>query len=417
MERNQLMGRVTPIANVRSERTMDNDKIAFYMHAGSGNHGCEAIVHTTCKMLAAPVTLMSKSREEDERYSLGNLCTIVQEQKITDKPFLHAWYLTRKLLLGDAESYMRYRYAGIRGSGACALNVSIGGDNYCYAGMVQELILANRMFRKQGSKTALWGCSIEPELLEREDVRQDMSGYDFIVARESLTYEALCLAGVGGKAKLYPDPAFSLEAVYAPLPQGWKEGAMVGINVSPLIMENEGTKGITYENYRELIRYILEGSHRNVALIPHVVWENNDDRKPLSKLYEEFSHTGRVIMVEDCGCMELKGYIARCSLFVGARTHASIAAYSTAVPTLVVGYSVKSRGIARDIFGSEDAWVLPVQKLREKRDLTEDFRKLEESREEIRRYLTGKMPEYIGRSLEAGRYLEALAHDPKVVEH
>ena len=38
-------------------------------------------------------------------------------------------------------------------------------------------------------------------------------------------------------------------------------------------------------------------------------------------------------------------------------------AYSSCVPTLVVGYSVKARGIARDIFGTEDRYVLPVQSL------------------------------------------------------
>ena len=33
------------------------------------------------------------------------------------------------------------------------------------------------------------------------------------------------------------------------------------------------------------------------------------------------------------------------------------------IPTLVVGYSVKARGIARDLFGGEEGYVLPVQKL------------------------------------------------------
>ncbi len=52
------------------------------------------------------------------------------------------------------------------------------------------------------------------------------------------------------------------------------------------------------------------------------------------------------------------------------RTHATIAAYSTGVPTLVVGYSVKARGIARDLFGTEDGYVLPVQQLKESDELT-----------------------------------------------
>ena len=29
---------------------MKDDKIVLYMHAGSGNHGCEAIVNSLCRM-------------------------------------------------------------------------------------------------------------------------------------------------------------------------------------------------------------------------------------------------------------------------------------------------------------------------------------------------------------------------------
>lgn len=48
-------------------------------------------------------------------------------------------------------------------------------------------------------------------------------------------------------------------------------------------------------------------------------------------------------------------------MFIGVRIYVTIAAYSTEVPTLVLGYSVKSRGIAKDIFGSEENYVIPVQ--------------------------------------------------------
>ena len=83
----------------------------------------------------------------------------------------------------------------------------------------------------------------------------------------------------------------------------------------------------------------------------------------LPEYYKEYEKTGRVVFFEDHNCMELKGIISKCRFFVGARTHSTIAAYSMGLPTLVVGYSVKARGIARDLFGSEEGYVLPVQKL------------------------------------------------------
>ena len=111
------------------------------------------------------------------------------------------------------------------------------------------------------------------------------------------------------------------------------------------------------------VEFILEKTDQNIALIPHVVWPSSDDREPLTKIYEAFKYSNRVFMVEDAPAEVLKGYIANCSFFVGARTHSTIAAYSSGVPTLVMGYSVKSRGIATDLFGGYENYVIPVQEI------------------------------------------------------
>ena len=78
-------------------------------------------------------------------------------------------------------------------------------------------------------------------------------------------------------------------------------------------------------------------------------------------------------MIEDQDAMRLKGIISQCRFFVGARTHSTIAAYSCCVPTLVVGYSVKAKGIARDLFGSETNYVLPVQAIENAETLPQFF--------------------------------------------
>lgn len=53
-----------------------SDRLIMYMHAGSGNHGCEAIVNSICRMIKEQVTLISYFGEEDQRYSLPGLCKI-----------------------------------------------------------------------------------------------------------------------------------------------------------------------------------------------------------------------------------------------------------------------------------------------------------------------------------------------------
>ena len=295
--------------------------------------------------------------------------------------------------------------------------------------MLGDLRLANSAFNRRGTRTALLGCSIEPELLKRKEISEDLRKYHTIIARESITYEALkeafgktskeisektdkgmaeAVSGGCPEVLCFPDPAFTLMAKELPLPEGFALGNTVGINVSPMIQDNEKKSGVTMENYKELISFIIQNTDMQIALIPHVVWERNDDRGPVHELYRAFADTGRVAEIGDGGCEELKGFIGRCRFFVGARTHATIAAYSMGVPTLVVGYSVKARGIARDLFGTEENYVLPVQSLEKKDDLTKGFRWLLSHEKEVREKLGEVMPGYKKRALETGKEVDRL---------
>ena len=374
-----------------------NRPIILYMHAGSGNHGCEAIVNSTLKLIAdkrrsqgidthIPVVVVSNSVEEDRKYSLGKLekyglCILTEDRHIDRELIPHVTYYAYRKLSGDRESFLRYRYKDAfkefdrtvseysrknpgHADFSKPLAVSIGGDNYCYPEMVDDLILAHNVFRKKGFETILWGCSIEPDSLNSEALVEDLKAYSRIYARESISYNALLEAGIDEQQlELRKDPAFELETVKKELPEGFLDGRTVGINLSPMVQNKETIPGITIENYKNFIRYILDNTDQNVAFVPHVVWGSSDDRKPLSELYEEFKDTNRVVLIGDAPAEELKGYISRCSFFVGARTHSTIAAYSSGVPTLVIGYSVKSRGIATDLFGGYENFVLPVQEI------------------------------------------------------
>lgn len=391
------------------------NQILFYMHAGSGNHGCEAIVNSLAHMLHEKPLVVTNRKAEDETYTLGELCKLKEERSFSRHKLMHLLYYGWRLLTGDRESFIRFRYEGIFGKPVYPLAVSIGGDNYCYENMLNDLKLSHSAFKKQGTATVLLGCSIEPELLKKEEIKRDLQEYDLIIARESITYEALKVAfgnegDSKGRLRLIPDPAFTLRKKETSLPSGFLPGATVGINISPMIQEKEQKSGITMECYRELIRHLLEMTEMSVALIPHVVWERNDDRLPLTALYEEFRDLGkqRLILVEDRDCQQLKTIIAGCRFFIGARTHATIAAYSTCVPTLVVGYSVKAKGIARDLFGEYDNYVIPVQSLEQKEDLVTAWKWLFEQEERIGKQLEEKMPDYCEQALKAGKEVEKL---------
>ena len=105
-------------------------------------------------------------------------------------------------------------------------------------------------------------------------------------------------------------------------------------------------------------------------------------------------------MIRDHKAEELKGYISRCRFFIGARTHSTIAAYSSCVPTLVVGYSIKANGLAKDIFGTIDNFVCPVQTLDNEEDILNKFIYILKNENKIKRHLENMMPGYKKRVFE-----------------
>lgn len=386
-----------------------NDRLVMYLHGGSGNHGCEAIVNSTCHMIEdIPKLLVTNSEKEDKFYSVAPLCDILQERKIAEHFFAHVWYYVWRMVFHDPESFMRYRFRAVLGKNLAPLYVSIGGDMYCYELSKKEAIVANSTFNRAGAKTVLWGCSLEPELLQDKEVVEDMKRYALITPRESITADALMAAGVKENVKLYPDPAFSLQPKETELPDHFQTGNTIGINISPMIVRNESVEGITVSNYKKLMDHILQTTDCSIALIPHVMWNYNDDRLTLAELYQDYKDNDRVVLFEDMGCQQLKYIISKCRAFIGARTHATIAAYSSCVPTLVVGYSVKARGIARDLFGTEENYVLPVQTLSDPEELIRAYDWMMEREDQIRGRLETIMPDYCNRAKEAGEELRRL---------
>lgn len=352
---------------------------------------------------------MSENVSDDIRYGLGNISKIIpaKEERRRNISFFKA-YAKLKLTGNYTDMDGLYFMPVIqRLSDYGDVALSVGGDNYCYGNTAIYGYL-NAAYQKNHIKTVLWGCSIEPDVVKEPSVAEDLRRYALVAARESITYEAV--KAVGANVVQMPDPAFHMQPETCDTDERFLKSNVVGINISPHIIVSEGHHGAAYANYKALIQHILDNTDAYIALIPHVIWANNDDRIPLKQLYDDFDQNRRLILVDDHTAPELKYIISQCSFFVGARTHATIAAYSTGVPTLVVGYSVKARGIARDLFGTEDGYVLPVQQLRESDELTRAFVRLYEKRDAIRAHLNKTLPGYIARADEARKALEELVN-------
>lgn len=377
-------------------------KFYAYFHAGSENHGCEAIVRSTQSLLEDKMILISSNPAQDKKYEVDRLVQL--EGKKTS-----SYSLLEKIMIKLKKSE-KFDY-DLAAKHECerydkGIALSIGGDNYCYGNAYNYYLAGmNKHLHNRGLKTVLWGCSIEPSSVT-EKMKKDFSLYDLIAARESISYQFL--NEINSNTILICDPAFLLDKEEVELPDGFVEGKTVGINISPLIQKNEMIPGITIKNYEAMIKHILENTDYKIALIPHVVVEGNDDRVPLKTLYDKFCNSNRVVLIEDCNCKKLKYVISKCALFVGARTHSTIAAYSSCVPTLVIGYSTKATGIARDLFGTEDNYVLPVQSLNQEQDITNAFIWLDQNQNQIKAHLKSILSEYTQRIQNGVQQLKSL---------
>lgn len=376
-------------------------KTVLYMHGGSGNHGCEALARTTAEIikqyLNSQIILWSTGKDEDIKYGLDKIFDkILTTEEMSHKSlsFISAYikeiYLKKNGSMYD--SFLKHLFKD-------SIAISIGGDNYCYPWSARNGVELDKKIRKVCKKNVFWGCSIDEESIT-DEVRKDIEGFDLITAREPISYNIL--KNINPNTVKVSDPAFLLKKLELSLPKGFIKDNTVGINISPLINDYESGENIVFKNYVELIKYIINNTDMNVCLIPHVVWQYNYDFKPINLLYDIFKNSGRVTKLGDYNCEELKGFISRCRFFVGARTHSTIAAYSTCVPTLVVGYSVKSKGIAMDLFGTYKNFVLPVQELEGTNDLINKFQYIIKNENKIKSHLNEIIPDYIENAKSAG---------------
>lgn len=369
-------------------------RVLLYNHSGCENRGCEAIVRSTSALFAqrgAQVNVTSGQAEADRKLNLPNVAQIVDEQISPYSVSRLVNSIGFRLGMPREHEVARKYLPVIRAGRRADICISVGGDTYCYKPQ-EHIRVVNARLRKAGRPLVLWGCSVNPELLTGGCL-SDLKAYDLIVARESITAQAMRDAGL--KVRTWCDPAFTMPAEELPLPAGWKEKQTVGLNVSPLVLKHARDSGVALNAFVALVRHILTTSENAVALIPHVTWAHDNDMDALRAIQTHFEGEPRVFLLPDTlNAMQYKGYVKRLCGLVTARTHVSVAAYSTFVPTLVIGYSVKARGIARDLFGSEEGHLISAQELSGEAELIAAYDALMRRSEAESRLLEARMPAY-----------------------
>ena len=385
----------------------------FPIHKDGGNRGCEAIAKGTAILIGeTPDHLIGYCRNVklDQQLGLSDYVTLL--------PYQSDSYLVDRLVAAINRVFhtpttlkwrLLYFYSSfLRRITKNDVMISTGGDMLCYGD--NEVIYTNNFLHRKGIKTVLWGCSMGPENQTKEKLRT-LFNFSLIYVRESLTYDYFRSLGLKNLC-LFPDPAFILPAEPCSLPACFSKGKVVGLNVSSFV-----TGGMTLDSafgreVRSLIEHILKETDYQILLIPHVTWNigkvNQDDRQMADIIRQAYNDGERlsILDIDQLNYCQIRHIISRCSMFIGARTHAVISAYSMCVPAIALGYSIKSRGIAKDL-GLDEILVVDSKHSTEGA-LLRSFLHLAEHEEDIRQHLNRVMPEYRQRTYQIRERLAQL---------
>lgn len=372
-------------------------KYYFPVHIDGDNRGCEAIAKGTAILL----------NEKNE--NLHGLCRNIPldkrlgvDQYVTLDGFKKAPFLTRaynsviyRLHIPLRPIVFSPHLEFVKEIPKDGVLISTGGDMMCYGN--NYVITTNNYAHANGIKSILWGCSMGPENLTPEK-EETLHNFTLIYARESLSYDFFKSLGLKNVCH-FPDPAFVLEPENCELPECFAKGDVVGINISNYVLGDFSLETPFGKEVVKMLDYIVKETNLQVLLVPHVLWnfpgDKQDDRQTASVIMEKYSNTKRfsILDTDNLNYCQIRHVISNCKMFVGGRTHAVISAYSTCVPALALGYSIKSRGIAKDLGLSENL-VVDSKHIQHEGYLLDAFNYMYENEASIRKHLCEIMPEY-----------------------
>lgn len=341
-----------------------------------GNRGCEALVRSTAGLInkhypQASFYCPSHRADLDQRQWPESATMGIDFVGAPDFPERLRWWSRACKLIPALEAMHRPAFTIDAGSSALLRQsdalIMTGGDVVSLDYGVPSLYFWTNYFDRAidlGKPAFLWAASVGPftakPAVEREMVKH-LQRYAAISVRESASYRYLQGLGLN-KVELVADPAFTL------LPEPFDSAELsfggdpnvLGLNVSPLVRgyrQDEASRAQLDRDVVDFISDVVTRTQMRVLLIPHVDPLDgsavNSDSAYLQGLLDRLpEHQDRVRLApRTLNAAQLKHLISRCRFFIGARTHATIGALSSMVPTISIAYSVKAKGINQDLFG------------------------------------------------------------------
>lgn len=397
-----------------------------------GNRGCEALVRSTYHLISqvypeATLLVPSFKKELDEQQwklrpqeSIQFINTfdtpkelIIWNKVIQKMPFL------KRLIKPDyfLPSHIKQDIDNVDAV------IMTGGDVISLEYGLPSLFQWSGLMDKASAKrvpTILWAASVGPfsadPVVEQYMIRH-LKNYSVITVRETESFNYLQGLGLTN-VELVADPAFVMVPeefdVSSILPPILGEG-LLGFNVSPLIAKFRKSEADANQMLEEVVHFIknvLDTTSLSIMLIPHVDplngSEKNSDSAYMKRLLEKLGgSSSRLTMAPPTlNAAQLKFLLSKCRFFIGARTHATIGALSMLVPTLSIAYSVKAKGLNKDLFGNTK-YVLNTPDV-SKSTLIDGLNLLIKDEQRIRNLLSEKIPVWREKSAISAKALSQI---------
>lgn len=365
-------------------------KIYFAGQDNFGNRGCEALIRSNVKTIHevlpdAEFLVPTNNLDEDSKQ-----WPTAREHNVSFIPaepmpeIIRWWSRARRVLKFLHAAPPKFKVTDRTKESILASDALImtGGDIISLDYGLESLFYWQRICEvamDAGKPTVLWAGSIGPfsAMPAVENLmKKFLQRFSLITVRETATLKYLQNLGLNN-AKLVTDPAFALD------PEAFErdylsffsdEQPVVGFNVSPLIRKFRDTTESKDDLDDEVVQFLvqmLNSKKYKILLIPHVDplsgSEVNSDSAYMIKILNKvlasgFDESVIRILPRTLNAAQLKYVISKCKCFMGARTHATVAALSQKVPTTSIAYSIKAKGINHDLFGHTD-FVLETPKV------------------------------------------------------
>lgn len=394
----------------------------FYLSGQTnfGNRGCEALVRSTLQLLKQRFGDQVEVLVPSFRPDLDAAQWIDAKQNgvrfVRAMPFpveLKVWSRLLKLTPRVARTFIpRFGLPAdiVADLRSCDALLVIGGDNitldYGLASLAWHVGFADCAHR-MGLPVMVWAASVGPfksEPRAEAYVARFLNRIECITVRESISLEYLKKIGVQSNVSLVADGAFVMLPETVETEGFWPtegESGVLGFNISPLIHKfrpSNESPSVLQAEVVSFIEELLARSGVSILLVPHVdpldgAVENSDSHY-MQMILGLLKNAGDRVKIapNNLNAAQLKFVISRCRYFIGARTHATIGALSCGVPTVSISYSIKAKGINRDLFGDERL-VLDTSLVSHK-TLLSCFDQLVIDGSEIRGFLVDKLPDW-----------------------